>query len=261
MASSFATPWMGSRQTMITGSSRSPVLSPTTLSGMRRGRRSGGRGGGPGSTPYAAAARRSSQPYMGQGPENVSDVEDLFDETGLPTRLPRNPREAMLFQLQASRAARQQQSRQTAAALSSLRYGLGQVQTQSPYGLGALMSPLLSQMAGVQERVQYAPSDFSLFIRPDPYGEGTGVGSGQAGGSVRNMNVMPRMGAPRLMGPSSLGFQFQPEQQMTRAEPVPSFGLGGFSQPMLMDMDAEPTQPLLSDFRDPEGGFGDAEPL
>lgn len=96
----------------------------------------------------------------------VSSVESLFDpQTGLPTRLPSSPKEAMLFQLQATRMARQMQQRQLAASLSSLRYGLGWTQRQSPYGLGYLMSPLLSQMAQTQANVQYDPGDYSYFVR------------------------------------------------------------------------------------------------
>jgi len=194
--------------------------------------------------------------YLGEGPENVSDVEGLFDETGLPTRLPRNAREAMLFQLQSSRAARQQQSRQTAAALSSLRFGIGQTQNQSPYGLGALMNPLLSQMAGVQERVQFQPSDFSLFIRPDPFGE-----QGPAGGSISNSSAIARrpVFGPARQVPSQMGMSFQPEQQT--AAPVPSFGFSGFGQPMLQDLEtSEPDQPVLQNVSSsPEDLFGDSQ--
>jgi hypothetical protein len=183
--------------------------------------------------------------YMGAGPEKVSEIEDLFDETGLPTRLPRNRREAMLFQLQASRAARQQQARQTAAALSSLRYGVGMTQFASPYGLGALMSPLLGQMAGVQERVQFAPSDFSYFVRPDAYGEQTGATDVRSASSYRSP-VINWSGARRT--PSPIGMGFQPEP--VAAQPVPSYALPVFNAGM--DAVAPATQPLMGG-----GSYGD----
>jgi len=208
-----------------------------------------------------AASRRAKRRGTGgaaadQGPIEVSAIEDLFDETGLPTRLPKNAREAMLFQLQASRSARQLQARQTAAALSSVRYGLGMTARQSPYGLGALMSPLISQMAGIQERVQYAPSDFSYFVRPDAFGEGEQVAGAAA--PVRRRRG-PIIGGPARLVPSRMGMSFQPEpaqQQPVAAPSVPTFALPTVPPPTLVDLGPSYSEPSLAD-----AGLGDEEPL
>jgi len=78
---------------------------------------------------------------------------------------------------------------QRGRALSTLRYGLGLTQRSSPYSLAAMMSPLLSQQAqthmqmpqnlagaaqpylggqaAARMSMQYEPSDFSYFLRPE----------------------------------------------------------------------------------------------
>ena len=111
----------------------------------------------------------------GPAQATAETVAELFaPKTGLPNRLPRNPREAQLFQLQAARSARTIQQRNIAAATSTLRYGLGLAQRSSPYSLAAMMSPYLRDIAGVQQSAQYAPGDYSYFLRPEAY-EGAGA--------------------------------------------------------------------------------------
>lgn len=210
----------------------------------------GGGGGGSAGSMLGATGGRSPK----SGPATVASIADLFDETGLPTRLPQNAEEAMLFQLQASRSARQLQQRQVNAALSTLQYGLGLTSRSSPFGLGGLMSPLLSQMAGVQERVQYAPSDFSYFVR-----EGNGAGGGG----------ISRIGSPTFSGSPGVQFTFPPEQQMgggaaaqvpTFSQPSDPFGnilstLDAWAgQPQLTPMDD--TQPMLDTAENPDIGPG-----
>lgn len=198
-------PWQGSvmgeanRSSVMYGSMGKPVYGTPQFNSVSRSRAGAGASGG-----------------GAVGGDNVSAVEGLFGQDGLPTRLPRNPKEAMLFQLQATRMARQQQQRQTAAALSSLRYGLGMTQRQSPYGLGYLMSPLLSQMAQTQERVQYDPGDYSYFVRG---GSGAGgFGGGGGGGLFGPVRGTPAIGMPGQPG--------QPGQPGGLAWQAPAFGGG-----------------------------------
>ena len=165
---------------------------------------------------------------------NRMSMDQIFDpETGLPTRLPRSPQEAQQFQLEGARRARlmqqsqlrqalstlqegvglaredlQARERNRAAALATTRYGLGLTQRSSPFGLAAMMSPLLqqqaqiymqqpqnlagatqpflSQQAGLRGAQQYDPGDYSYFLRGDAYqGGGGGYGMPQYGISPR----------------------------------------------------------------------------
>jgi len=202
-------PWQGS------------VMGEPNRSSVMYGNQGGSGYGTPG---YNAVQRNRAGAASGGGAvggDSVSAVAGLFGADGLPTRLPRNPKEAMLFQLQATRMARQQQQRQTAAALSSLRYGLGMTQRQSPYGLGYLMSPLLSQMAQTQERVQYDPGDYSYFVRG---GSGAGGFGGGRGGSLFSARGTPAIGMPGQAGQAG-GLQWQnPAVANQQADPLAAGG-------------------------------------
>ena len=152
----------------------------------------------------AQQLRAATQAGTAAGATTAS-IAELFDpDTGLPNRLPRNPQEAALFQLQGARAAAGLQRQATRSALATLRYGVGMTQQASPYGLAGAMSPLLSQQAQIQAGQQFQAPDFSFFMRPDPFGAGGGGGLAPTGGIAQRV-------------PSPLGLNFQPE------------GAGGFA--------------------------------
>jgi len=207
-------PWQGS------------VMGEANRSSVMYGSAGGSAGyGTPGYNSVSRAKAGAAGGGGAVGGDSVSAVAGLFGPDGLPTRLPRNAKEAMLFQLQATRMARQQQQRQTAAALSSLRYGLGMTQRQSPYGLGYLMSPLLSQMAQTQERVQYDPGDYSYFVRG---GSGAGGFGGMRSGGLFSVRGAPAVGMPGQAGQAG-GLQWQnPAFAGPQMNPMAAGG-GGFS--------------------------------
>jgi hypothetical protein len=168
----------------------------------------------------------------------LGGVSGLFDETGLPTRLPRNQQEAMLFQLQGARSAAQFQRQATRSALATLRFGVGLTQRASPFSLAGALSPLLSQQAGIQAGQQFQAPDFSFFLRPEAFGGGAltrGTGRGLA-----------PLGLGRRV-PSQIGLRFPPEPNIGFGPPggiqgqvpvTPIDPFGAIPGPQLQDLGA-----------------------
>lgn len=124
----------------------------------------------------------------GVGRDSATGASALFDpRTGMPTRPPENPQEAVQFQWHANEATRRSQEQMLKNSIGTLRYGLGQVNRGGPGGLAAMQNPLLGQMASTYHNTQYAQPDYSYFLRPDAFGGGMGQYQGGAGQAVPGM--------------------------------------------------------------------------
>lgn len=101
---------------------------------------------------------------------------DLFDNEGLPTRLPGSPEEALQFQFAASNWARRKNEQMLANAQATMRYGLGMINKFGPYSAATMMNPLLGQMGQNYMNMQYDQPDYSYFMRSGRAGGGGGGG-------------------------------------------------------------------------------------
>jgi hypothetical protein len=104
----------------------------------------------------------------------------LFDDEGLPTRLPGTPEEALQFQFAASNWARKKNESMLANAQATMRYGLGMINKFGPYSAATMMNPLLGQMGQNYMNMQYDQPDYSYFLRSGKSGGGGGGGGGFA---------------------------------------------------------------------------------
>ena len=85
--------------------------------------------------------------------------------TGLPTRVPQNPQEAVEWQFRAAEWARKKNESMLQNATAAMRYGIGMAGRSSPYGLSQMISPYLRQMGSQYMNMQYNQPDYSAFLR------------------------------------------------------------------------------------------------
>jgi hypothetical protein len=112
----------------------------------------------------APAAQPASTAMIPGVTGSAGSLGPMFGPNGLPLRPPQNAQEAVQFQFQAAQYAQNMNMEMLKNAISTLRYGIGMAGHSSPFGLGAMMSPLLGQEANSYMNMQFVQPDYSAFF-------------------------------------------------------------------------------------------------